>query len=164
MEIIETKKNVKYAGFWIRFVAYVLDYLILSVATSVLILPALAIFGFSMAMPFMNGHNDEDILYALPALFSFIAYCYFMALITYWLYFAFFNSSKMQATPGKMAVGIKVTDYNYKRLTFARATGRYFSKIVSGFTMFIGYIIAGFTDKKQALHDFIASTYVVYKD
>ena len=163
MEIIENKQDVKYAGFWIRFVAYLLDYLILSAAVSIFILPAAGALGFSIALPYMNDHDPENVLFALPAILSFIAYCSLISVALYWLYFAFFTSSKHQATPGKMAVGIIVVDHNFHRISFARATGRYFSKILSGMIMSIGYIIAAFTDRKQALHDFIAATYVIYK-
>ena len=61
----------------------------------------------------------------------------------------------------KMACGLRVTDLQGQRLTFARATGRFFAKILSGLTLTIGYIIAGFTERKQALHDFVAGTYVL---
>jgi uncharacterized RDD family membrane protein YckC len=62
-----------------------------------------------------------------------------------------------------MAIGIKVTDLNGNRISFGRATGRYFAKILSGMILMIGYIMAGFTEKKQALHDMIASCLVVMK-
>lgn len=70
------------------------------------------------------------------------------------------ESSKYQGTIGKKVLGIIVTDENGNRITFGRATGRYFAKIISGMTLWVGYIIAGFTDKKQALHDIIANTLV----
>jgi len=62
-----------------------------------------------------------------------------------------------------MVLGIRVTDLNGNRISFGRATGRYFAKIVSSLTFMIGYIIAGFTDRKQALHDMIAGCLVVNK-
>jgi len=62
-----------------------------------------------------------------------------------------------------MAVGIKVTDLNGDRISFTRATGRYFGRIITNLTLLIGYIMAGFTDRKQALHDMIASCLVVKK-
>jgi uncharacterized RDD family membrane protein YckC len=80
-----------------------------------------------------------------------------------WLYFAMMESSNKMATLGKMAIGIKVTDLNGNRISFGRATGRYFAKILSGMILMIGYIMAGFTEKKQALHDMIASCLVVMK-
>jgi hypothetical protein len=81
-----------------------------------------------------------------------------------WLYFALFESSKSQATPGKMAMGIKVVDDVGQRVGFGRATGRYFGKIVSGLILNIGYLLAGWTARKQALHDMMASTLVVFND
>jgi len=63
-----------------------------------------------------------------------------------------------------MALGIKVTDIEGNKITFTRATGRYFGKIISNMTIYIGYIMAGFTVKKQALHDIIADCLVIKKD
>jgi uncharacterized RDD family membrane protein YckC len=83
--------------------------------------------------------------------------------ITEWLYFALMESSTKQATLGKMALGIVVTDMDGKRLSFGRATGRYFGKIVSGIILCIGFIMIAFTEKKQGLHDMMANTLVVNK-
>jgi uncharacterized RDD family membrane protein YckC len=71
------------------------------------------------------------------------------------------ESSAKQATVGKMALGLVVTDLNGNRITFARATGRYFGKALSSLILHIGYLMAGFTPKKQALHDIIAECLVV---
>ena len=60
-----------------------------------------------------------------------------------------------------MALGLKVTDLQGKRISFARATGRHFAKLLSGMILLIGYIMAGLTERKQALHDMIAGTLVV---
>ena len=73
------------------------------------------------------------------------------------------ESSSKQATLGKLALGIVVTDLSGNRISFGRATGRYFGKIVSGMIMCIGYIMAGFTERKQALHDIMASCLVILK-
>jgi uncharacterized RDD family membrane protein YckC len=81
-----------------------------------------------------------------------------------WLYFALMESSSHQATLGKMALGIRVTDLQGGRLTFGRATARFFGKIVSGLICYIGFIMAAFTERKQALHDMIAGTLVVRQD
>jgi len=80
-------------------------------------------------------------------------------LCTAWIYEAAMESSSKQATLGKMALGLKVTDEQGRRISFARATARYFSKFISAI-LFIGYIMAGFTARKQALHDMIAGTLV----
>jgi uncharacterized RDD family membrane protein YckC len=71
------------------------------------------------------------------------------------------ESSSRQATVGKMTLGLKVTDLAGRRISFARASGRYFAKYVSSMTLLIGYIMAGFTERKQALHDIIAGTLVI---
>ncbi len=84
-------------------------------------------------------------------------------IITPWLYFSLLESSPKQATAGKMAIGIIVTDLQGNRISFGRATGRYFAKIVSAIIIFIGYIMAGFTQKKQALHDMISGCLVINK-
>ncbi len=78
-----------------------------------------------------------------------------------WLYYALMESSEKQATLGKMVMSLRVTDKNGQRLSFGHATGRYFSKIITGLVpLGIGYILAGITERKQALHDFIAGTLV----
>ncbi len=78
-----------------------------------------------------------------------------------WLYFAFFESSVKQATPGKMVLHLQVTDDHGRKLSFWRATGRHFAKIISAIILFIGYLMIGWTKKKQGLHDIIAKTLVI---
>ena len=78
-----------------------------------------------------------------------------------WLYTALFESSAMQATPGKKAIGLKVTDLQGNRISFGRATGRYFAEWITGMTLFVGYVMVAFTQKRQTLHDMIAGTVVV---
>lgn len=81
-----------------------------------------------------------------------------------WLYFAGMESSERQATFGKSLTSLKVTDLDGRRITFKRATGRFFAKLITGMIpLAIGYIMAGFTAKKQALHDMIAGTLVLRK-
>jgi len=174
MNTAETKQTVKetrYAGFWIRFAAHLIDWLVLSFIQGILIIPFLIIIGISVAMgvedfaycEWDNWDSIEALGYA-AGIISIIVIASLVELLSGWLYYALMQSSKSQATLGKLAVGIKVTDMDGDRITFLRATGRYFSKIISGMILYVGYIMAGFTDRKQALHDFIASTYVVYKD
>ena len=88
---------------------------------------------------------------------------YPIVIVAGWLYFALMESSEKQATLGKMALGIVVTDMEGKRISFGRATGRYFGKILSGLILAIGYLMIAFTDKKQGLHDMLANTLVVNK-
>ena len=77
-----------------------------------------------------------------------------------WIYEALMLSSVKQATLGKMALGLTVTDMNGNTLSFGRATGRHFAKYLSACIVFVGFIMAAFTEKKQALHDLIAQTVV----
>jgi uncharacterized RDD family membrane protein YckC len=80
-----------------------------------------------------------------------------------WLYYAFMESSKYQATLGKMVLGIVVTDMNGQRISFGRAVGRNLAKIVSQIILCIGYLMIAFTQKKQGLHDIMANCLVVAK-
>lgn len=80
-----------------------------------------------------------------------------------WLYFAFLESGRNQATFGKKAMGLKVTNLNGERITFAQATGRYFGKIISSLILCIGYLMMLWDDKKQTLHDKMAGTLIVKK-
>jgi uncharacterized RDD family membrane protein YckC len=88
---------------------------------------------------------------------------YVIGIVLNWLYFTLLESSQKQATLGKMALGIVVTDVNGSRITFGRANGRYWSKIVSALILLVGYLMAAFTEKKQALHDMMSGCLVVQK-
>ncbi len=80
-----------------------------------------------------------------------------------WLYYSLMESSQYEATVGKIALGIKVTDLSGGKIDFGRATGRYFGKILSGIILGIGFLMIAFTEKKQGLHDILAKTLVVKK-
>jgi uncharacterized RDD family membrane protein YckC len=136
----------EYAGFWRRLVAVIIDGLILGIAGRL-------IFG-RLAVPFLFFPKIKPLLVTNFSL-SYI--------ILGWIYYALMESSVKQATLGKMALGIAVTDLEGKRISFARATGRHFSKIISGVILYIGFIMAAFTEKKQALHDIIADCLVIKK-
>jgi uncharacterized RDD family membrane protein YckC len=157
----EEPKQVKFAGFWWRFLAYLIDSIIISFVSWILFIPILGIFGVSMYSLQKTGMDIED----NPALLGSIILVYMLivgiSILFNWLYFALLESSKMQGTIGKMALRIKVTDYSGNRVSFARATGRYFGKILSSLILMIGYLMAGFTEKKQALHDILANCYVI---
>ena len=85
----------------------------------------------------------------------------FFEIILNWLYYACLESSKSQATLGKRIVGIKIVDYNGKRITFGRASGRHFSKLISALILGVGFLMIAFTSEKQGLHDIIAKCYVI---
>jgi uncharacterized RDD family membrane protein YckC len=146
---------VQYAGFWLRFVAYVIDALILGVAGFALgVVFGLAAAGIDAATG--SSSSTRGTASSLASLLS-----WGIGVVGGWLYYSLQESSARQATIGKAAIGIRVTDLEGRRISFGRATARYFSKILSGLICAIGYIMAGFTDRKQALHDLIASTLVV---
>ena len=121
---------LQYGGFWIRFVAYLIDWIFVGVISGV-------IAGVSLG----------------PGIVAF--------LVVPWLYEALMLSNEPRATLGKMALGMVVTDVHGERLTFGRATGRHFAKYLSAFIFCIGFIMAAFTARKQALHDMIADTLVM---
>ena len=163
-----------YAGFWRRFVAYIIDELLIGVVTFIILLPLYIIFGVGIfAFEDFNGYEDFSNVvftqyYNDDVRAGFIIAVVFFALtiaafsiILQWLYYALMESSRKQATLGKMALGLKVTDMYGNRITFGRATGRYFGKILSGLILNIGYIMAAFTEKKQALHDMLANCLVI---
>jgi uncharacterized RDD family membrane protein YckC len=147
-----------YGGFWIRFVAYILDRIIVGI----LMAPVFIIFGLHMATQF-HQIPPNDTVDIFPV-FRFVWVIALIAVGVQWLYEALLTSSTWQATIGKRALGLKVTDELGNRISFERATGRYFAKFISNFTFCIGYIMAGFTARKQALHDMIAGTLVMKSD
>ena len=123
-----------YAGFWKRLLALLIDGAILGVAGAIL-----------SSIFVRSGSNGT----------------WFLSALLGWLYYSLMESSQSQATLGKQALGIKVTDLQGRRISFGRATGRYFAKFLSDITLGIGWLMAAFTEKKQALHDLVASTLVV---
>jgi len=140
--------DFEYAGFWRRFAAVIIDGIIFLVFIS--IISAVLISPFSR-------RTSPNAATGAALLLNFII------LISSWLYYTLLESSSKQATVGKMALGIIVTDLYGNRISFGRANGRYWSKILSTLILYIGFIMAGFTEKKQALHDTIASCLVVRK-
>jgi uncharacterized RDD family membrane protein YckC len=135
-----------YRGFWLRLVAYLIDGLILTIP--LLILAAII-------APEVLFEDDPDISPAEIGI-------NLLAVVGGWLYQAIMESSRLQATLGKLAVGARVTDLKGRRISFARATGRHFAQILSGIILLIGYIMIAFSSRKQGLHDHIAGT-LVYK-
>lgn len=153
-----------YAGFWWRFLALLIDGIILSIIEGIFIFPLIGFYGLSLSQMMDYDEMNEDQLPLFIAMTgSFFAISLIYVGIT-WLYYAFFESSKYQATPGKLMLNIKVTDLEGNKIGFGRATGRYFGKIVSAMIFYIGFIMAGFTSKKQALHDMMAGCLVVKED
>lgn len=157
--------NTNYAGFWIRFVAIIIDGIIISILRAFLVLPFLAMIGISFATGFENfdPENMEDLIPFLATVIAAGAALALLSTIIWVLYGTFMEASKYQATVGKLAVGLIVTDLNGGKLDFSKALVRNLGKILSNFIFLIGYIMAAFTEKKQGLHDIIAGTLVVQK-
>lgn len=145
---------VRYGGFWRRLVAAIIDGIVLNVAFSIVG----SIFGVSLAFTSLLARGEPNPLAVASAMSG-------MGLITLalgWLYSAAMESSALQATVGKLAVGVVVTDLSGERISFGRATGRHFAKMISAFILMIGFIMVAFSSRKQGLHDKIAGT-LVYK-
>lgn len=150
-----------YAGFWLRLVAYIIDAIVLTLGFVILIGLVAAIVGAGFLRGLGQDMSGGENFFA-PMFVLVILMVIFASLAGGWIYYAWFESSEYQATPGKSALGLFVTDMEGRRITFARASGRFFAKIITGLIpLFIGYIMAGFTAKKQALHDMIANCLVL---
>ncbi len=161
-------KIYPYAGFWKRVAAALIDRLILAI-------PCLLVAGLLLAplipsvLSAISAASAAGTKVNLPPdmVASLNWRGYFLQLLNiviYWLYFAYMESGPRQATWGKRALGIKVVGADGNRISFARATGRRFASFVSGIPMYFGFFMAGFTQKRQALHDLMADTYVVQKE
>ncbi len=154
-----------YAGFWLRVAAYLIDSAILTVAFGVVVAICIASFGIRFFRGFAPGTYDRPPNPLFPAaVLGVILVLLPITIAATWLYFALMEASAHQGTLGKIALGLFVTDLQGRRISFGRASGRFFAKIVTGLIpFFIGYIMAGFTEKRQALHDMIASCLVLKK-
>ncbi|MBL7873054.1 MAG: RDD family protein [Cyclobacteriaceae bacterium] len=157
--------NTNYAGFGQRLVAIIIDVIIIGVVQSFVFVPILAAagLGFASGAENMDFSDPDQAAGMIGAIMAAAGGVWLLAIIIQVLYFTFMESSKMQATVGKLALGLKVTDLQGNKLDFTKALIRNLSRILSNFTMLIGYIIAAFTEKKQALHDIIAGTLVLKK-
>jgi uncharacterized RDD family membrane protein YckC len=122
-----------YGGFWIRVLAYIIDAILIGIVVGIL------------------TFTTED------------AARNTVSTIVGWLYFAFMESSARQATFGKSLLNLQVTDEQGQRISFLRATGRHFAKILSAIILLIGFIMVAFDSRKQGLHDKIASRLVVQR-
>jgi uncharacterized RDD family membrane protein YckC len=141
----------RHAGFWRRFAAIMLDGLVLGV-------PSYALFAVVLGSSVLT---DPE---AMTANMGKLGLVYLVSIIGGMLYPALMHSSSLQATVGKLAFGIKVTDLQGQRISFGRAVGRYFAGWLSALILYIGYLMAGFTERRQALHDVMCGTLVVSKD
>ncbi len=139
--------EIGYAGFWKRVAAFIIDMII----TTIIGFPVSVIIGTIME----TLGIDLDIIELSGQLFG---------IISGWIYYAAMESSKLQASLGKLALSIKVTNLNGDRVSFAQATGRHFGKPISTLTLGIGFIMVAFTERKQGLHDVMSGSLVVNKN
>jgi len=130
-------QTAPYAGFWRRAGAYLIDYMLVMFAAGMI---------GALLAPITRGFTP------------------LVVIVSVWLYYALMESSESQATLGKQAVGIKVTDLEGNQVSFARATGRLVAHLVSGIILGIGFAMAVFTSRRQTLHDMIAGTLVVGRE
>lgn len=142
-----TGAEVVYAGFWKRVAAYVVDSLLLGIASMVV--------SFATTLLTVAGSSNMQMAGQLVGSV--------LGLVIGLAYYAWFHASTGGATPGKMAVGIKVVRTSGERISLLRAVARYFATLLSGLILLIGYIMAAFTQRKQALHDMLCDTLVVDK-
>lgn len=144
----QSVKDWQYAGFWIRFGAYIIDMIILYAAFFVLML----VLGSLVVSQAMSPGNLINYQFGFQIGFTVLGL----------LYFSLLESSSYQGTLGKYAVGIKVCDAQQQQISFPNALGRYLGRILSTIILLIGYIMIGFDQYKQGLHDKLADTYVIY--
>jgi uncharacterized RDD family membrane protein YckC len=140
-----------YAGFWLRAVAFFIDTLIIS-----FLFTMIASFDPDAYIVFPNTNTQSPLALPQPTLRGFLVLFAMM-----WCYYALFEASSWQATPGKRALKLYVTDLAGRPVTFWRASIRFFARKLSELTFLVGYVLAGFTEKKQALHDLLAGCLVL---
>ncbi|MGH8668317.1 MAG: RDD family protein, partial [Burkholderiales bacterium] len=130
--------SAEFGGFWIRFFAVLVD------SAIVFLVMVLLIVGAGSAL------GEAGLTFGALAAWLFA-----------FLYWPVMHASKLQATLGKALLGLRVTGYQGNRVSFLRSLGRELAKVLSGAVAMVGYLVAAFTARKQALHDLVASTYVV---
>jgi uncharacterized RDD family membrane protein YckC len=157
--ITPTRPSVEYAGFWRRWMALAIDSLILSIPSAIIVV--------LFILPTITAalHSDDADMIAATVLSSIVSWIWMAILLSLIpiAYYSLFEASSYQATPGKMALGIIVTDMDGRQISFARSLGRNFGKIISKMILYIGFFMVAFTPKQQALHDMLADCLVVMK-
>lgn len=156
--------TMTYAGFWVRFAAYLLDCFIIAVPIVVVMFVLMfLVVGVSGTGggPGGGGGGGAGAAGAIGGVLMLLIQL--GAVVATWLYFAMLESGEKQATLGKRALGLIVADTEGRRISFGKANLRMLGKIVNQFTLYIGWIMAAFTQKKQGLHDIIAGTVVLKK-
>lgn len=148
---------VVYAGFWKRVAAYCIDSVIVGIVGGVIAMIIGMILGLGMAGISGGGDAMSAGIIVIQLATNLLSIALTAA------YYAGFHASAGKATPGKMAVGIKVVRTDGARISIARGIGRYFAAMLSALILCIGFVMAAFTERKQGLHDMICDTLVVDK-
>jgi uncharacterized RDD family membrane protein YckC len=151
---VDQPTDLRYAGFWIRTAAKIIDGIILMIIQWAILLP-LNFFVFSSAN--LNSSEPDP-----GSTFGMAGMQIIVSLLIPAIWVTFFVG-RFAATPGKMACRIKIIAPDGKSISYLRAFGRFCAEFVSSLIMGIGYLMAAFDNQKKALHDRIASTRVVYK-
>ena len=143
--------DYRYAGFWLRFIAIILDRLVQGAVLVPMYFVVMFLYQQISDYQWTADELQETV----------IAFMYVIFIPLDWIYYTAFESTKWQATPGKKLMALKVTDLSGDRIGFGKANARYWSKILSTLILYIGYIMVGCTERKQGLHDIIARALVV---
>ena|ERR1700675_104874 len=162
--VVYAQPSVQYAGFWLRVVAYLIDSIILGLGFMALFIPFAIMTGLTAVLGNIHpGDDPRDVGAVLGGAFFlglFTIAC--LGFLGAWLYHAEMESSSWQATLGKKALNLRVTDLNGAQVSFNRATGRHFAKLITGLIpLGVGFMLAGLTERRQALHDMIAGCLVL---
>ena len=156
--------RVEYAGFWVRFLAFLIDSAVMGIGFVLILIPLIFLTGLGGIIGEIHPNEDMNDV-GIFMLFGLLFLAATVSLLWTWLYHALMESSEWQSTVGKRLLGLVVTDMAGQRVSFGRATGRHFAKIVTNMVpAFIGYIMAGFTERKQALHDMLAGCLVLRRN
>jgi uncharacterized RDD family membrane protein YckC len=167
-EVVEGPDVGVYAGLGRRIVAFIVDIILILLLDAV----AVAVLGlfrglqnlyfFAVQQAPVESLTTEG---TSVALFGSIVAAYGIVIVVIpWLYYAGFESSRSQATPGKLLMRIVVTDLEGNKPSFARVTLRHFAKFISTLIIFIGFLMIGLTKKRQGLHDTIAGCLVLLQE
>jgi uncharacterized RDD family membrane protein YckC len=153
-EVPDLPPRPAFAGFWLRAVAYLIDTVLIS-----LVFGLIASFYPATFIKYPDAASTS--LTSLTSLPQLTPIAFAITMTANWLYYTFFEASIWQATPGKRVLRLYVSDLNGQRVTFARAAWRNAAKLISSLTFLVGYLVAGITERKQALHDILASCLVL---
>ena len=147
-----------YGGFWIRAGAYMID----QIALFLVRLPfeiALRAYVFWETFRLASGNTPRPFWQSQGVLLAYGLYFVFILLLSL-AYYVFFVG-RYGATPGKMALKLRIVRSDLSKVSYLRALGRYFAQGLSGMLLYIGYIMAGFDSEKRALHDYLCDTRVI---